>query len=310
MFEGFPALAALNNARERVCPRPAGGRHGGRPEVLRTIGLEEIQDRLSRYYKPRNATLALAGDFDPTAARKMIEAGFAAIPAGEAMPPPREPGAPTYLVPVRPKAGPADESEGQPTACLAYRAPRPGSADYAPFLVLVARLWAGGERPGWGLFGKLAGQLKVSRLWGGRERLEGSGPTGSPVFFTPLDDGSVVAVSATLKRGETPAQAFGRIETFVSETIEPKLGTGEATAAKEQLGFILGLADLPDAALGQNPYGVAFSLARRDQLGLDTARLGRSLEMVTDADLKRVAAEVFAPGRHAGAIAGLGEARP
>src|SRR5262249_30232201 len=71
-----------------------------------------------------------------------------------------------------------------------------------------------------------------------------------------------------------------------------------------ELGLILGLRDFPDAALGHNPYGVAFSLARRDQLGLDPARLGRALDAVTDRDLRRVAAEVFAPGRHAGAVAG------
>ena len=70
--------------------------------------------------------------------------------------------------------------------------------------------------------------------------------------------------------------------------------------------MILGLGDIPDVALGQNPYGVAFSLARRDQLGLDTARLNRELEAVTDEDLKRVAAEVFAPSRHAAAIVGSG----
>ena len=76
---------------------------------------------------------------------------------------------------------------------------------------------------------------------------------------------------------------------------------------KQMLGIIVGLGDLPDEALGQNPYGVAFSLARRDQIGLDSARLARALDAVTDKDLRRVAAEVFAPGRHAGALAGSGE---
>jgi zinc protease len=284
MFEGFPTLAAMNNAREQVRPMPRGGLHGGRPEQLQTIPLEEIKARLSRYYKPRNAILALAGDFDPGAARKAIESHFAAMPAGEEIPAPGAPGAPKFFMPVRPKAAPAQETDGEPTACLAYLAPRPGSELYAPFLVLVTRLWAGGSRLG------------------------GSGVTGSPVYFTPLDDGSVVAVSVSIKRGETAAKAFGRIEQFVAETIEPKLGANELAAAKQQLGFFLGLGDIPDAALGQNPYGVAFSLARRDQLGLDPARLGRALDAVTDRDLKRVAAEVFAPGRHAGAIAGLGEA--
>jgi zinc protease len=281
MFEGFPALAAMNNAREQVRPMPRGGLHGGWPEQILTIPLEEIKARLSRYYKPRNAILALAGDFNPAAARKAIESHFAALPAGEEIPAPGEPGAPKFFMPVRPKAAPAQESVGEATACLAYLAPRPGSELYAPFLVLVSRLWAGGSRLG------------------------GSGVTGSPVYFTPLDDGSVVAISVPIKRGETAIEAFKRIEKFVAETIEPKLGAFELAAVKQQeLGLILGLRDFPDAALGHNPYGVAFSLARRDQLGLDPARLGRALDAVTDRDLRRVADEVFAPGRHAGAVAG------
>ncbi len=285
MFEGFPALAAMNNARERARPMPHGGRHGGPPEQLRTIPLPLVKYRLARYYKPRNATLALAGDFDPAAARRAIESHFAALPAGEEIPAPGEPGAPKFFVPVRPPRAEASRSDSEPTACLAYLAPRPGSELYAPFLVLIARLWAGGSRLG------------------------GSGVTGSPVYFTPLDDGSVVAVSVPIKRGETAVEAFQRIEKFIAETIEPKLGAFELAAVKQQeLGLILGLRDFPDVALGQNPYGVAFSLARRDQLGLDPARLGRALDAVTDRDLRRVAAEVFAPGRHAGAIAGLGEA--
>ncbi len=39
MFEGFATLAAMNNARELVRPTPGGGRHGGRPDQLRAIGL-------------------------------------------------------------------------------------------------------------------------------------------------------------------------------------------------------------------------------------------------------------------------------
>ena len=143
--------------------------------------------------------------------------------------------------------------DGEPTACLAYLAPRPDSETYAPFLVLVSRLWAGAARLG------------------------DSGVTGSPVYFTPLDDGSVVAVSAPVKRGETPAKAFERIETFVAETIEPKLGADEREAREaDSSGSSWAWRDLPDEALGQNPYGVAFSLARRDQLGLDPARLDRA----------------------------------
>ncbi len=68
--------------------------------------------------------------------------------------------------------------------------------------------------------------------------------------------------------------------------------------------MILGFGDVPDELLGNNPYGVAFSLVRREQLGLDAARLARAIDAVTDADLRRVADEVFNPARHAGALAG------
>src|SRR5262249_54745703 len=142
------------------------------------------------------------------------------------------------------------------------------------------------------------------------DRLGGAGVTGSPIYFTPLDDGSVIAISAAVKRGETPAKAFERIEQFVAETIRPKLGAGGAAGAKQQLGVLLRRSDLPEAALVQNPYGVAFSLARRDQIGFEGARLGRAMEALTDQDLKRAAKAIFDPGRHAGAIAGVGDPNP
>ncbi len=291
MFEGFPALAAVNrtpaswSARRRAAAGAAAG-----PSRSRRSRSTRSRTRLNRYYKPRNAILALAGDFDPAAARRAIEAHFAALPAGEEIPAPGEPGAPQLLR----GAAPAKVPPGR------------GDRRRAHGLPGVPRAPAGQRAlcpvPGAGL-----------ATLGRRRRLGlgGSGVTGSPVFFTPLDDGAVVAISVPIERGEKPPpRRSSGSRRFVAETIEPKLGPNEAAATKQQLGFLLGLGDLPDAILGQNPYGVAFSLARRDQLGLDPARLERAIDAVTDQDLRRVAAEVFAPGRHAGAIAGLGENRP
>jgi zinc protease len=51
--------------------------------------------------------------------------------------------------------------------------------------------------------------------------------------------------------------------------------------------------------LAKNPYGVAFSLARRAQLGIDPESLAEAVEAVTDADLRRAAKQVFAPERSA-----------
>ena len=130
MFGAFPSLAAVNHARELARPTPNGGRHGGSPEQLRAITIDDIQGFWKRYYKPRNAIVALAGDFDPAAARKMISAHFAAIPAGEAAPAPHEPGKPKFgTVRELTVASPLPDAEAM--ASIAYLAPQPGSDLYA-----------------------------------------------------------------------------------------------------------------------------------------------------------------------------------
>jgi zinc protease len=280
MFGAFPSLAAVNQARELARPTHNGGRHGGPPDQIRAITLDDIQGFWKRYYKPRNAIVAIAGDLDPTEARKLISAHFASIPAGEDAPAPHEPGAAKFGT-VRELTVASPSPDAEPTASIAYLAPRPGSDLYAPFLVLVSRLWDGASKLGEG------------------------GLTGSPVFFTPLDDGSVVAVSLKVRPGESAAGAIGRIEAFVNKTIEPKLETDEIDATRDQLGFFLGLIDVPDELLAQNPYGVAFSLARREQMGLDPAKLNRQLGALTEPELRRAAAAIFAPARHAGAVISL-----
>ncbi len=153
--------------------------------------------------------------------------------------------------------------------------PAPGSDLYAPFLVIAARFWAGAEKLGDDELG------------------------GMPVYFTPFDDGAVLAVNARVKNGESPPQAFARLETFVRETIEPALDGQELAGARQQLGFLLGTTEIPDELLAQNPYGVCFSLARREQLGLDARKLDGELAKVTDKDIRRVAKEFFDPGRRA-----------
>jgi zinc protease len=72
--------------------------------------------------------------------------------------------------------------------------------------------------------------------------------------------------------------------------------------ARQQFGFLLGLVDLSDALLANNPYGVAFSLGRREQLTIAPAELRRTWNGITDDELRRAAKEVFSPDHHAGAF--------
>lgn len=273
MFGRIPSLGVVNQARELVRPTPQGGRKGGLPEHLAAMTREEVQARYERYYKPSNAILVLAGTLDTAKTRASIEAAFAKLPPGTAIPPASKPGAPRFE--GRPEqAIDAPEADAETEVCLAYQAPDPASDLYAPFLVLVNRLWTG-----------------TSRL--------GASPGRTSVDFRLLDDPAILAVRTRRNRGETPRQTRERLERFVASAIEPKLGVLEGAFAQQAFGYFLGTARIPEPALATNLYGVAFSLARREQLGIDPERLAQALGALTDHDLRRAAKEVFAPVRSA-----------
>jgi predicted Zn-dependent peptidase len=59
---------------------------GGSMADLDAAGVAEAQAFFRQYYVPNNATLVVAGDFDPAEARRLIQAWFAPIPRGPAPP--------------------------------------------------------------------------------------------------------------------------------------------------------------------------------------------------------------------------------
>jgi zinc protease len=160
-------------------------------------------------------------------------------------------------------------------ACLAYATPQPGSDLYAPFLVLVARFFAASAQPG------------------------GNGSGRPSVYFPMLEDPVAFGVSASVKPGETSPQAIARLEAFVAETVESPLRTNERALVRQSFALFLGTAELPDSVLAQNPYGVALSVARREQLGIDPAKLKRAFDALTEGELRGASDKIFAPARHA-----------
>jgi hypothetical protein len=121
------------------------------------------------------------------------------------------------------------------------------------------------------------------------------------VVFAPLDDPSALSIGVRPGAGETDEAALARLDAFVAGAVRPAAQGEDAAGTLNAFGFLLGLADLPDTALAQNPYGVAFSRGRRRQLGLDPARLRESILNVKDDDLRR-ARELFSPSRRAAAL--------
>ena len=271
MFADLPSLAAQNHARELIRPTPNAGRRGGTPEALARIQVGDVQGLLDRYYRPRNATLALAGSFDVAATRAAITALFAAIPAGEVVP---APGDPQPLDPpgARVISAQAVEVADPSVVSLAYAAPRPDDPLYAPFLVLVTRFWAG-----------------MSQIKGDDDEIL------FPVYFTPLDDGAILACTVLTKPGENEVAAVQRLETFVATTVAPPLGHDEAARTLQDLGAFFQTVSQPDKVLANNPYGVAFALARRQQLGIEATRFNEAIRSVTAESLRATADRFFRP---------------
>lgn len=278
MFGGIPPLAAMNRAQERLRPSPRGGRKGGAPDQVIVITLDEVRARLDKYYKPSNAILSMAGGFDEPAIRRIVQERFAGIPAGEAAPQPRKRPEPKTApaaveeIPIRSlQAGAAAE------ACLAYRAPLPQSQVYAPFLILVAHLWA-----------------QSSKLHVPQGRF--------PVIYAPIDNPAVLFVGAPLDEGESSQAAIARLESFVRTVAGDKLSASEAAPSLNRFRYLIGTADLPEAALKLDPYGTAFSLGRRKQMGIDAIVLRKALQAATAEDLRRAAKTVFAPETRAAVV--------
>ena len=274
MFGRIPALAALNHAREGIRPTPWKGRKGGRIEQLRKVTLAELQSRWQQFYKPANAILIVAGKVDPAEVRPMIERAFGDIPAGDAAPaahasPKREAARQPRSIsvqPIQPGLG--------STAALAFAAPKPGSSDYAPFLMLVNRLMAQA---------RFAGFLQ---------------PTTQPrLRYAFLDDPNVLVITSELEPSDSTEQVAARLQEFVDQAVKAPWVESERAAAKQNLAFFLDTMPLPDAVFAQNAYGAAFAVGRRRQLGLDGQAVAKRLDQVTAKDLTRVGKEYFAADR-------------
>ncbi|HQU71806.1 MAG: insulinase family protein [Calditrichaeota bacterium] len=108
---------------------------------LNQATFEDITAFHERFYRPANAILALAGDFDPEATLQLIETYFGDIPAGEA-----PPHADFHESPRREEARMevADRFAPLPAIAQAYHIPPYGHADY-PAIELLEKILFDGE---------------------------------------------------------------------------------------------------------------------------------------------------------------------
>jgi predicted Zn-dependent peptidase len=113
----------------------------GSMDDLNAAQTPDVQAFFDMYYAPNNATLVVAGDFEPAEAKRLIQQYFGAIPRGKA-PPPVE-CAPNFNAGAKQKHV-HDAQASLPASIKVYKVPAYDHADY-PALTLLATIFGQGE---------------------------------------------------------------------------------------------------------------------------------------------------------------------
>ena len=271
MYGGLPWLAGLNHARAQLHPIPQGGQYGGAPAHVQAITLNELQQFRKDYYKPNNAILIIVGKFDLAEARKFIHAHFNQIPTGKQ--PPTKPPTPTaktgevHRVTVRPLV-----KDATGVAAIGYSPPTIGSEEYAPFLIVVSRLWVSRQRT-----------FQMGKV--------------QPIYYVPLMDPTTFALQAELsdeKDAETVLRELNQhLHTALTSKLTPQDKQQTINTFANLFGKLEWILDL-------NSF--AFIVGRQYQLQIDNKALIDAVQGVTDADIQLLATSIFAPEKQATVI--------
>jgi predicted Zn-dependent peptidase len=100
----------------------------GSMEDLTAASLGDVEQFFATYYTPDNAVLSIAGDFEPTEARRLVEKLFGEIPRGAGKPPLPDMTLPPVFGEWRREVVPDDIM--LPRLFLAFRSPAFGTGEY------------------------------------------------------------------------------------------------------------------------------------------------------------------------------------
>jgi len=263
MYWSPPTLAILNHGRHLAAPLPGKGRRGGRMEDIKALSADDLQNRADRYYKPINAHLVLAGDFEAEEARKLVRASFATIPAGEKIP-----DAPAMQAPA-PGTHQVEFPKGVHVG-YTYRAPEPDHALYPAFLLLGLHL----QMASFQGLGHPIADLRCTYL--------------------VLDDPRSFHIRADLQEGDEDEAAAKALRARFTSQLEKTRSPQQIAQARFAASNILGL-DSKTTNRRTNPYSTAFAHARLQQMGWERSDLAERLAEVDSAEIQKAIETIFVP---------------
>ncbi|HEX8691103.1 MAG TPA: pitrilysin family protein [Longimicrobium sp.] len=258
----------------------------GSMEDLNAATVDDARAFHSTYYRPNNATLVVAGGFDPAEARRLVQQYFADIPAGPA--PPRNTCAqPFAKLPAERTF--QDRNAQLPAIVAVYGVPGADSPDFAAVRLLNTILAEG----------------ESSRL---NERLVKRERAASQIvpFFDERRGPSLALYWIVANQGVGADRLKALLEEEVARIRDQGVSAAELEKAKNQLRAATVLER-------ETAHGVADALQYAVHFRGDPAYVNRSLEApmaVTAADVQRVARQYFAPNNRALAIVQPAAAAP
>jgi len=275
MYGRIPMLSSQNlSAGMLLNPVPT-GRKGGVIEQIRTISAHELRAHVAAYYKPANALIVISGPVKSLATKELIAARFSKIKGGKAIEARTvfaSPGHESFQI----KEITPLFSQTEPHVAISYRAPAASDRLFPAFLVLVNRFHAN------------ATKLMPS-------------PSSFLVFYAPFDRPEIITLNLPAIDQEAPEAVLVRLRSYVEEMRAMTLDKEELKATKQYYNFFFCRESYPMEALARDPYGVAFTLGRKKQLGINGDAIIQKIGAVTQEELAQ-AAEIFAPEKSAAAI--------
>ncbi len=239
----------------------------GSHEDLEAASVDDVKDFFKTWYDPANASLVVAGDFDPKATADRIQTYFAGVPT---VAKPADPGAPGFVDQPTTIKGVVRETVPDQVELtkitMAWQSPRsfaPGDAD----MDLLASVLSKGKESR--LYKALVYDQKIA------QQVE--------AYQESMRLGSMFMVSALVRPGVDPAKVEKALFAEVGKLRDQAVSAEELDRARNgyEMGFVDGLQGIERRASLLNEYQVAVGDPGYAQTDLNRYRSATAAELQT-----------------------------
>ena len=247
---------------------------------IESISREDLRRHYHTYYTPRNAIVAVAGDFEVKEVADAIADAFGGIATGKQPPPVR-----AVEPPQRGERRVIVEGAGETCYCdIAYHVPAATHPDFHPLAVLNAILSGGSGF----LVGRGHLTNHTSRLY--RALVEGEKAVDADGSLTPTVDPGLYRLTVTLWPEVQPEEVEKQINREIERLRQDQVSAEELTKARRQARTLFAYSS---ESISNQAFWLGFSEVFASYSWFATYL--DCLEAVTAADIQRVAQTYLAP---------------